>query len=105
MQQLQQQMQAVQALMGTPGLSTEYKAKQVSHLKDLRVQILAELDAYGRTVSDRELPSYKQLRTATTSFLSSVDRFLELSLSGSRRRPEHSGLSLVQANRRLFAKP
>lgn len=75
-------------LMGTPGLGEEYKANQVAHLKELRAQITSSLDAYGRSVTARELPTYKQLRTATDSFLGAVDHFLELSLG---RKPVEAG--------------
>ncbi len=69
-------------LMGTPGLSSSYKNKQVAHLKELRTQILAVLEAYGKTVSPQEKQTYRNLQAATKSFLSTVDQFLMLSLNG-----------------------
>jgi methyl-accepting chemotaxis protein/methyl-accepting chemotaxis protein-1 (serine sensor receptor) len=69
-------------LMGTPGLTDTYKNSQVAHLKDLRALIMANLDAYSKGVTARELPTYQQLRIATDSFLGAVDHFLELSLNG-----------------------
>lgn len=69
-------------LLGTPGLEQSYVNSQTAHLKDLRVQIMSGLDAYGKSVSPEEMPTYRRLRAATESFVGAVDRFLELALNG-----------------------
>jgi methyl-accepting chemotaxis protein len=69
-------------LMGTAGLSPDYKAKQLAHLSELRTQMQDILTQYGQTVRSEEQPSYLNLANATKSFMETVDRFMELSVAG-----------------------
>ena len=70
-------------LMGSPGLSTDYKAKQLAHLDELQQQVQALLQKYESAVtSPEERPLYEKLRKETEAFLTTCAHFRELSLSG-----------------------
>jgi methyl-accepting chemotaxis protein len=70
-------------LMGSPGLSQDYKAKQLAHLDELQQQIQAQLSKYGSGfISSEERPLYEKLQKQTETFLATCVRFRELSLSG-----------------------
>ncbi len=69
-------------LMGTPGLTSGYRDKQIAHLKELRQQVAELLSGYEKYVSKEEQPSYRELKSATQSFLATADEFMALSLGG-----------------------
>jgi methyl-accepting chemotaxis protein len=70
-------------LMGSPGLSSDYKTKQLAHLDELEKQIRTLLQKYENTAaSSEERPLYEKLRKETESFLDTCAYFRELSLNG-----------------------
>jgi hypothetical protein len=69
-------------LMGTPGLSQDYKSKQIVHLKELRTEINKNVETYGRSITPEETVPYQQLVAATNNFVKAIDRFQTLSLGG-----------------------
>jgi methyl-accepting chemotaxis protein len=70
-------------LMGSPGLSADYKTKQLAHLDELEKQVRTLLQKYeNAATSPEERPLYEKLRKETEAFLVTCAHFRELSLSG-----------------------
>jgi methyl-accepting chemotaxis protein len=69
--------------MGSPGLSTDYKTKQIAHLDELEQQIQTLLQKYESTAtSPEERPLYQNFQKETRAFLATCAQFRQLSLSG-----------------------
>jgi methyl-accepting chemotaxis protein len=70
-------------LMGSPGLSADYKTKQLAHLDELQQQIQTLLQKYESAVtSAEERPLYEKLQKETKAFVTTCAHFRESSLSG-----------------------
>ncbi len=65
-------------LLGTPGLSDDYKGNQLRHVGDLQRQTLSLLHTYGTAVPPSEKPLYEVLQTKTAALVTACAQFREL---------------------------
>lgn len=82
MQAIALELRGTSFLMGSPGLTSDYRSKQMVHVNELDQQALEVLQAYGSSVSEKERPLFEQLSTDTRSFLDVCRRYREMSLQG-----------------------
>ncbi len=69
-------------LMGTPGLSNDYRQKQITHLGELKRDMLKSLEEYEQQVTSVERPLFEKTKEETTSFVDTCEQFRQLALSG-----------------------
>lgn len=69
-------------LMAAPGLSADYKSKQVAHLGELKNDLKDRLQKLSEFVAPEEKPTFNALEASTNAFVSTLDHFLELALAG-----------------------
>ena len=69
-------------LMGTPGLSGDYKQKQLAHLSDLKREIAKSLQEYELVAPAAERSLLEKTKEETASFVDTCEQFRQLALSG-----------------------
>lgn len=81
-QALALELRGTSLLMGTPGLSADYRTKQLQRLTDLEEQTLDRLDSYEHLLSPAEKPLYETLKQKTALLVKGCAHFRELVAEG-----------------------
>lgn len=82
LQALALELRGTSLLMGTPGLSEDYKTSQLKHIGDLERQTLTGLHTYGNSVPPSEKALYGVLRSKTSTLVAGCAHFRELVAAG-----------------------
>ncbi|HEY1212211.1 MAG TPA: MCP four helix bundle domain-containing protein, partial [Bryobacteraceae bacterium] len=81
-QALALELRGTSLLMGTPGLSVDYKTKQLQHLAELEQETLTRLDGYQHFLTPAEKPLYEALKQKTALLVKGCAHFRELVAKG-----------------------